>query len=99
MSELLLRDETHQILGACFDVYKHMSCGFLEAVYQDCLAIEFGLRRIPFIAQPTVKLTYKRHLIEHTYQQMRHSNFFYLSAALLCVPRVPRAHYSRVLLQ
>ena len=38
---LLYEGESYQILGACFEVYKEKGCGFLEAVYQECLAIEW----------------------------------------------------------
>ena len=51
--------ESYQILGACFEVYKEKGCGFLEAVYQECLAIEFGLQQIPFVPKPMLNLTYK----------------------------------------
>jgi GxxExxY protein len=33
--------------------------GFLEAVYQECLALEFARRGIPFVAQPSLPLAYK----------------------------------------
>jgi len=36
-----------------------MGCGFLEAVYQECLEKELSLRGIPFIAQKELELTYK----------------------------------------
>ena len=42
---MIFSEESYQILGACFEVYKEKGCGFLEAVYQECLEIEFGLRR------------------------------------------------------
>ena len=32
-NEMLYRDETFAIRGACFEVYKEKGCGFLEAVY------------------------------------------------------------------
>lgn len=50
MSELLYRDESYAIVGACFDVYNTMGCGFLEPVYQECLQIELERQRIPFVA-------------------------------------------------
>ena len=34
-----LKNETHQILGACFEVYNTMGSGFLESVYQECLEV------------------------------------------------------------
>jgi hypothetical protein len=30
--EIMFKDECYQIMGACFEVYKEMGCGFLEAV-------------------------------------------------------------------
>jgi hypothetical protein len=43
--------DTYAILGACFAVYTDKGCGFLEAVYQECLEIELRARGIPFVAQ------------------------------------------------
>ena len=48
MSNLLYEDETFAIRGAVFEVYSVMGCGFLEAVYQECLERELKLRNIPF---------------------------------------------------
>jgi GxxExxY protein len=56
-SNLLFKDESYKIMGACFEVYKTMGCGFLESVYQECLAIEFAAQGIPFIEQPRLNLT------------------------------------------
>ena len=33
MSEILYKEESYAIMGACFEVYKNMGCGFLESVY------------------------------------------------------------------
>ena len=33
---LIYEDETFSIRGAVFDIYKEMSNGFLESVYQEC---------------------------------------------------------------
>ncbi len=51
--------KTYTIIGACFEVYNRMGCGFLEAVYQECLEIEFVHQRIPFEAQKGLKLIYR----------------------------------------
>ncbi|WP_293376315.1 GxxExxY protein [Phenylobacterium sp. SCN 70-31] len=56
---LLHREEAFRIQGAIFEVNRAMGRGFLEAVYQECLAMEFSARRIPFRAQPTLRLAYK----------------------------------------
>jgi hypothetical protein len=33
MAEIIYKDESYRIVGACFEVYNEMGCGFLEAVY------------------------------------------------------------------
>jgi GxxExxY protein len=35
-----------------------MGAGFLEAVYQECLAMEFKARVIPFVASPSYQLDF-----------------------------------------
>jgi GxxExxY protein len=64
---LHLEEETYKILGACFEVYKDKGCGFLEAVYQECLEIEFGLQSIPFQPQAELTLTYKGRPLKQRY--------------------------------
>jgi len=46
-------------MGACFEVYKEKGCGFLEAVYQECLELELGIRTMPYVASVPLNLTYK----------------------------------------
>ncbi len=66
--ELILRDECYAVMGACFEVYKEKGCGFLEAVYQECLEIELGERGVAFVAQPELALSYKSKLLKQTYK-------------------------------
>ncbi|MBU1378582.1 MAG: GxxExxY protein [Alphaproteobacteria bacterium] len=44
-----------------------MGAGFLEAVYQECLAIEFSRRSISFEAGKTLKLSYEGQLLRQSY--------------------------------
>ena len=44
---LLYEAEAFRIRGAAFEVSRVMGHGFLEAVYQECLALEFTARGIP----------------------------------------------------
>jgi len=59
MSRLIFAEECYRIIGACFNVYKQMGCGFLESVYQECLEIELDFQRIPFTPQREFKIFYR----------------------------------------
>jgi GxxExxY protein len=65
--ELLYKDESYMIIGACFEVYKDKGNGFVEPVYQECLEMEFGLQGIPFSAQATLQLSYKGRELKQRY--------------------------------
>jgi len=65
---LIYKDEVYAIQGAVFEVYREMGCGFLEAVYQECLEKELRLRGIPFVAQQELKLSYKGEVLEQIYK-------------------------------
>ena len=66
--ELLYRHECYSIQGAVFEVYREMGCGFLEAVYQECLEKELRNRGIPYIAQQELRLTYKGEVLNQFYK-------------------------------
>ncbi|MEI6892894.1 MAG: GxxExxY protein [Pontiella sp.] len=66
--KVFFKEECYAIQGAIFEVYREMGCGFLEAVYQECLEKELGVRGIPFVAQPELKLVYKGESLKQTYR-------------------------------
>jgi GxxExxY protein len=59
---------TYAIIGAAMEVHKEMGPGFLEAVYHECLEIEFQIRNIPYISKPRLKLYYKSRQLEKYYE-------------------------------
>ncbi len=65
--EIIYKTESYAIMGACFEVYKEKGCGFLEAVYQECLEIEFGIQNIPAVPQPRLELSYKGRSLKQQY--------------------------------
>jgi len=67
MAELVLKEECYQVMGACFEVYKELGCGFVEPVYQESLQLELALQSIPFEAQERLKLKYKGSILEQYY--------------------------------
>ena len=68
MNKLINEKETYAILGACFEVYKEKGCGFLEAVYQESLEIEFDLQSIQAKSLVPLSLTYKGRMLKKTYE-------------------------------
>jgi GxxExxY protein len=68
MEEFLCKEETYKILGACFEVYKAMGCGFLEPIYQDCMEVELELRSIPAMPKQSIPVEYKGRRLRHRYE-------------------------------
>ena len=64
---LLYEAEAFRIRGAAFEVSRVMGHGFLEAVYQECLALEFTARGIPSRPTARLQLDYKGVLLQQTY--------------------------------
>ena len=67
MADLKYEEESYRIRGSIFEVYREMGCGFLEAVYQECLAIELLRQGIEFEAQKPIRLAYQGHPLRQTY--------------------------------
>jgi GxxExxY protein len=65
---ILYKDECYGIQGAIFEVYREMGCGFLEAVYQECLEKELARKGIPFQSQAQLNLNYKVERLNQTYK-------------------------------
>ncbi len=68
MTELLLKEEVYQVVGAAMDVYYHLGRGFLEPIYQQAMEIELRRRAIPFEPQRELIVYYKGQELEKKYQ-------------------------------
>ena len=66
--DILFKQESYEIVGACFEVYKDKGNGFLEAVYQEALALEFQKQRIPFAREAAIEISYKKHKLDTVYR-------------------------------
>ena len=64
MGKLLYEEETGAIISACMAVHRELGNGFLEAVYQDALAIEFAERGIPYAREKQIPIFYKGHKLD-----------------------------------
>jgi len=59
LSNLLCKEEVYQIVGAAMEVLNGLGHGLHERPYENALAVEFGLRKIPFAQQPQFDVLYK----------------------------------------
>lgn len=55
---LYYKQEIYDIIGAAMHVYNCLGHGFLEAVYQEALEIEFKRRGIPYAREQELKIVY-----------------------------------------
>lgn len=67
MSDIIYKDESYKIIGACFEVYNEKGNGFHEPVYQECLEIELSFQQVPFDAHREVHLFYRGQQLKHAF--------------------------------
>lgn len=61
-----LNDLCFRIVGAAIEVHRALGPGFLEATYEEAMAIELGLRQLPFERQVPMPILYKGRVVnEH----------------------------------
>lgn len=65
MADILFKEESYKIIGACFEVHNVLGHGFKEAVYKDALEFEFSKLGIPFIRERPFTITYKEQKLKH----------------------------------
>jgi len=60
--------ETYAIIGAAMEVHRELGNGFLEAVYQDALEIEFRAQKISYEREFPVPISYKNRIVKTPYR-------------------------------
>lgn len=65
---IIYKEESYKIVGAAFNVYNKLGHGFLEAVYQEALELEFKKQGIPYEREKELKITYDGVELKATYK-------------------------------
>lgn len=63
----LYKEECFKIVGACMAVHNELGSAFLEPVYQEAVALEFGKRKIPYRKEQLLEIYYKDALLGKKY--------------------------------
>ncbi|WP_320053563.1 GxxExxY protein [uncultured Acetobacteroides sp.] len=64
MADVLYKEVSYKIIGACMKVYRTLGAGFLEAVYQAALVEEFAAQNILFSSQVKLPVFYEGEVLE-----------------------------------
>lgn len=65
---IIYKEESYKIVGAAFKVYNGLGPGFLEAVYQEALEIEFQRQGIPYEREKDIKIFYDGIELKQSYR-------------------------------
>ena len=65
---IVYSQESYKIIGSAFNVYNKLGHGFLEAVYQECLELEFKKQGIPYEREKEIKIYYDGQELKQTYR-------------------------------
>lgn len=67
MPDIILKEESYQLIGICMEIHRELGMGFKEIVYKDALEFEFKAQNIPFIREKAFTITYKGVVLPHRY--------------------------------
>lgn len=59
MPEFAHKEITEQIIGAAFEVYRHLGYGFLESVYKEAMLVEIAQRGLKVQKESPLQVKYK----------------------------------------
>ena len=92
---IIYKEESYNIVGAAFHVYNKLGHGFLEAVYQEALEIEFQRRNIPYEREKELNIVYDGVQLKQTYK----ADFVCydkIIVELKAVSKLDNAHHAQV---
>ena len=67
MTDIILKEESYKIIGACMEVHRELGFGFKEIIYKDALEIEFKSLEIPYQREKLYKIEYKGKILPRRY--------------------------------
>lgn len=68
MTDIVYKEESFAIIGACMKVHRTLGPGFLEAVYEEALEKEFIRENIPYKRQAAIQVYYEGKPLKKEYR-------------------------------
>ncbi len=65
MPDIILKEESYQLIGIYMEIHRELGMGFKEIVYKDALEYEFKIKKIEFIREKEFKIQYKDIILPH----------------------------------
>ncbi len=59
MTDIILKEESYELIGICMEVHRELGMGFREIIYKDALEYEFQTRKINYEKEREHKIQYK----------------------------------------
>ena len=94
-TNILYKDESYRIIGACMKVHRELGAGFLESIYEEALKKEFFNSGIPFNNQVKLNVYYNGEKLNKFYK----ADFICYDKIILeikSVSQVPYVFYSQI---
>lgn len=67
MAELIYKEESYKVIGACIEVHNALGKGHSEILYKDALEVEFEKQQIPYSREKKFSVEYKGIVLPHHY--------------------------------
>lgn len=93
--EIVFKEESYLIIGACMKVHNALGAGFLEAVYHEALETEFQKQNIPYRKEVSLNLYYNGQKLKKSYR----ADFICFDEIIIEIKAVsfmPKVFYSQV---
>jgi GxxExxY protein len=68
MAEIIYKEESYKIIGACMKVHSSLGSGFLESVYQEALEKQFIKDLIPYVREKVLRVHFDGQELRKTFK-------------------------------
>jgi len=67
MSNVILKEESYELIGICMEVHRELGMGFREIIYRDALEYEFQTKKILYEREKGYEILYKTVILPRRY--------------------------------